>query len=101
MNQLPLEDILMASQMSPPHGPGIVTMREATFDQLAPLTKQALAISPRYPQPIGINSLLLILPSNPRPLAGLLLFRSLTSAFSFFRRHELSAAIVTLVPNDF
>ena len=46
MNQLTLEDILMASQMSPPHGPGIVTMREATFDQLAPLTKQALAISP-------------------------------------------------------
>ena len=46
MNQLPLEDILMTSQMSPPHGPGIVTMREATLDQLAPLTKQALAISP-------------------------------------------------------
>ena len=46
VDQLPLEDILMASQMSPPHGPGIVTMREATFDQLAPLAKQALAISP-------------------------------------------------------
>jgi hypothetical protein len=36
------------------------------------------------PQPIGADSLLLIFLSNPLPLAGLLLFRNVSSDFSFF-----------------
>src|ERR1035441_1909546 len=32
VNQLPLEDVLVAAQMSSPHCPGIVTMREASLD---------------------------------------------------------------------
>src|ERR1019366_5179281 len=48
MNQLPLEDVLVAAQMSSPHSSGIVTMREAPLDQLASLAQQALAIVPRY-----------------------------------------------------
>jgi hypothetical protein len=72
VNQLPLEDVLVASQMSSPHSPGIVTMREAPLDQLASLAQQALAIDPRYPLPVGVDGLLLILLSNPVPLAGLL-----------------------------
>ena len=46
VNQLPLEDVLVASQMSSPHSPGIVTMREAPLDQLASLAQQALPIVP-------------------------------------------------------
>src|SRR5437870_11322294 len=37
MNQLAFEDVLMTSQMSPPHRSGIVTMREAPLDQLTSL----------------------------------------------------------------
>ena len=73
MNQLPLEDVLVAAQMSSPHSSGIVTVREAPLDQLASLAQQALAIVPRYPLPVGVDSLLFILLPNPVPLAGLLL----------------------------
>ena len=46
VNQLPLEDVLVAAQMRSPHSAGIVTVREAPLDQLASLAQQALAISP-------------------------------------------------------
>src|SRR5476649_1869369 len=84
VNQLPLEYILVASQMSPPHCSGIVTMREAPFNQFASLAKQTLAIVSRYPLPVAVDGLLLILLSNPVPFAGLLLFRNVGSHRSYF-----------------
>src|SRR5450631_3205971 len=79
VNQLPLENILVASQMSPPHSSGIVTMREAPLNQFASPAQQALAIVSRYPLPVGVDGLLLILLSNPVPFAGLLLLRNVGS----------------------
>src|SRR6266851_4031602 len=101
VNQLPLEDVLVASQMSPPHSPRFVTMREAPLDQFAPLAKQALAIVSRYPLPVAVDGLLCILLSNPVPFAGLLLFGNGSSDSSFLRRHQRRAAVITLIGNYF
>src|ERR1035441_2853424 len=97
MNQLPLEDVLVAAQMSSPHSSGIVTMREAPLDQLASLAQQALAIVPRYPLPVGVDGLLFILLSDPVPFARLLLFGNVSPNAGFFHPHQCRAAVISLV----
>ena len=55
------------------HAAGVVTMREATFDQFSALTQETFAFGTLESLPVGIDGLLLSLLAGPMPLAGLLL----------------------------
>jgi len=60
MDQQPLEDVVVFSQVRAPHAAGLVAVGECSLDQLAALPQQPLALRPLQPLSIRIDQSLLI-----------------------------------------
>ena len=73
MNQLPLQNVRVFAQMCASHAPGVVTMREASFDQFSALAQETLSFGKLESLAVRVDGFLLPFLTRPMPLARLLL----------------------------
>ena len=72
MNQLPLQNIRVFAQVRSAQAAGVVTVREASFDQFSALAQKMFPFGALESLAVLVNGLLLPFLACPMPLARLL-----------------------------
>src|SRR5215831_18758154 len=101
MDQQPLEDVIVLSQMGASHAAGVVAMGEGPLDQLTALPQQPLAFRPLQPLSIRIDQSLLIFLARPMPLPGLLFLGNIRPDANGLHLLQCWPAVVSLIRDYF
>src|SRR5206468_5270036 len=99
MNQQPLEDVLVPSQMRATHAARVVDVRERTLDPLAALAHQAPSASSTYPAAIAIHRRLRLRLVRPIASAAVRL-RDVCPNAHGVQVHHCLIAVIPLFAND-
>ena len=65
MNQQPLKNVSVTTQLRSPHATGFILVGKAAFDSLSTLAQQLLAPLAANPSAVGVHSSLLLMFADP------------------------------------
>src|ERR1700689_209029 len=99
MNEQPLDDVVVTSQVSSSHASGFVHVREAPFDPFSTLTQQPLSALAPYPPTILVNRRLLFLLALPVAAPSVRL-RTIAPNFHFFQNHQYIVTVIALIQHQ-
>ena len=92
MDQQPLHNVPLLPQMCPPHPARVVDMREASLQQLSPLTEQLFAALAPDASPVSINRRLLEKGKEKLQALVAVMRKLLHAIFGMFKHHQSYAA---------
>src|ERR1700752_822260 len=101
MNQQPLENVVVFSQVRSPHAPRVVAVSEGSLDQLATLPQQPSAFRPLQALPVLIDRLLLILLAHPMTFPSLLLLGNIRAYSGGLHLLQRRATVISLIRHYF
>ena len=79
MDQEPLENVAVFSQMRSPHAAGLIAVGEGPLDQLATLAQKLFSLRSLQASPIGVDHFPLCFLADPVPFASLLLLGNISA----------------------